>query len=106
MHQLYRYQIHLPPCLNRYRYGRNNWSDLTSDDRREICEALEAIQGRRCAYCECDLDQNGQHIEHYRQRSRYVRGTFDWNNLFGRAIVKIPAVSIRMIVGFTIMPTL
>jgi uncharacterized protein (TIGR02646 family) len=57
-------------------------SGITSEiaDRQAIRATLEAMQGRRCAYCECSLD--GQHIEHFRQRGRYPQGTFDWHNLF------------------------
>jgi uncharacterized protein (TIGR02646 family) len=82
MHHLDRTHIPSPTCLNNYQYGRNNWGDLTSDDRNEIRTALEELQGRRCAYCECDLDKNGQHIEHFQQRGRYPQGAFEWGNLF------------------------
>lgn len=41
------------------------------------------MQGGRCAYCECLIDELNRHIEHFRQRSRFPQGTFDWNNLFG-----------------------
>lgn len=85
MHQLERTTVPAPICLNQYRYGRNTWNNLTpsSADREEIWLRLEQMQGERCAYCECDLNQHGRHIEHFRQRARYPQGTFDWNNLFG-----------------------
>ena len=41
------------------------------------------MQGERCAYCECSLIAQGKHIEHFRQKSIYPQGTFDWWNLFG-----------------------
>jgi uncharacterized protein (TIGR02646 family) len=43
------------------------------------------MQGGRCAYCEALIppDSDKRHIEHFRQRSRYRAGTFDWKNLFG-----------------------
>jgi uncharacterized protein (TIGR02646 family) len=83
MHQLNRYHVPSPACLGRYRHGRDNWNSLSDADRQEIRAALEVIQGRRCAYCECSLDAyHGQHIEHFRQRGRYPQGTFDWHNLF------------------------
>jgi uncharacterized protein (TIGR02646 family) len=40
------------------------------------------MQGQRCAYCEGDLNSLGQHIEHFRQRDRHPRLTFEWHNLF------------------------
>jgi uncharacterized protein (TIGR02646 family) len=40
------------------------------------------MQGRRCAYCEGDIDSLGQHIEHFRRKSLHPALTFDWNNLF------------------------
>jgi uncharacterized protein (TIGR02646 family) len=82
MHQLNRALCHTPKCLRKYQYGQDRWEDLSNDDRQEIRTALEEMQRRRCAYCECDLEHHGQHIEHFRQRHRYVQGTFDWNNLF------------------------
>lgn len=82
MHKLDRSCISSPVCLDRYRHGRNTWDDIDCTERQEIRTALEAIQGRRCAYCECNLDEHGQHIEHFHQRSRHPRGTFDWDNLF------------------------
>lgn len=74
-----------PGCLGNYRHGVNAWDKNcpTSQERADIWAALEAMQGRRCAYCECSLDAHGQHIEHFRQRGRYPQGTFDWQNLFG-----------------------
>jgi len=82
MHQLHRTACAAPTCLSRFLHGRNTWDDLTDNDRQEICFALEAMQGRRCAYCECSLNEHDQHIEHFQQRGRYPRGTFDWENLF------------------------
>jgi uncharacterized protein (TIGR02646 family) len=41
------------------------------------------MQGQRCAYCECDISIADKHIEHFVQRSRDVRKTFEWSNLFG-----------------------
>lgn len=82
MHQLDRTHTPAPAGLNRYAFGVNDWNDLTVNDRQEIRAALELMQTRRCAYCECDLDIFEPHIEHFRQRSRYPQGTFEWDNLF------------------------
>jgi uncharacterized protein (TIGR02646 family) len=40
------------------------------------------MQGRRCAYCEGDIDNLGQHIEHFRRKGVHHALTFDWSNLF------------------------
>lgn len=82
MHKLDRSNTPAPVCLSHYRHGLNNWKSLNPTDKQEIHQALETLQGKRCAYCECDLDQHGEHIEHFRQRDRYPKGTFDWDNLF------------------------
>lgn len=71
-----------PACLANYQHGVDQWTNLTPTEREEIRNALEAMQGRRCAYCEGELDVHGQHIEHFRQRGRFPQGTFDWTNLF------------------------
>jgi uncharacterized protein (TIGR02646 family) len=71
-----------PACLGNYNHSQYTWNALSAADREEIRFELELMQGRRCAYCECDLDQNGQHVEHFRQRSRHPLGTFAWGNLF------------------------
>jgi uncharacterized protein (TIGR02646 family) len=52
-------------------------------DKGEIWQQLDVMQGRRCAYCENRIDGDSRHIEHFRQRSRYPAGTFQWDNLFG-----------------------
>lgn len=74
-----------PAGLSRYRHGRNTWSDTTPtpEHRTEIWVKLDEMQGARCAYCEGAIDPSNHQIEHFRQRSRYPQGTFDWNNLFG-----------------------
>lgn len=81
MHKLERPEA--PNCLSRFRHGHNNWRDVSTADKSQIWENLEAMQGRRCAYCEDRLPQIRRHIEHFRQQSRYPQGTFQWDNLFG-----------------------
>jgi uncharacterized protein (TIGR02646 family) len=41
------------------------------------------MQGPRCACCEGDLNQLGQHIDHHHPRHRHPQGTFAWDNLLG-----------------------
>jgi uncharacterized protein (TIGR02646 family) len=84
MHRLHRDPL-APAGLRRYQYGRDTWSmqSPTSAERGEIWAKLDAMQGSRCAYCEAEISEGDRHIEHFRQRSRYPQGTFDWSNLFG-----------------------
>jgi len=75
-----------PPLgLNRYQHGRDIWGNgcPTPAEKQALWRKLDAMQGNRCAYCEAQLAEDNRHIEHFRQRSRYPQGTFDWNNLFG-----------------------
>lgn len=84
MHRLNRDPV--PPVgLNRYKHGRDAWANEcpTHAERQAVWEKLNAMQGNRCAYCEASIEVNNRHIEHFRQRSRFPEGTFDWSNLFG-----------------------
>lgn len=71
-----------PGCLASYAHGRDNWGDVSQADKQQIHASLEQMQGRRCAYCEGPLESLGQHIEHFRRKSRFVHLTFVWTNLF------------------------
>lgn len=86
MHKLSR-PAAIPGGLNSYSHNIDTWcmTSPTPVERQAIWQALDAMQGQRCAYCEAMLepDSNSRHVEHFRQRSRYRQGTFDWNNLFG-----------------------
>ena len=72
-----------PACLSLYRHGRHNWKDLTTEDRQQIWEKIDAMQQGRCAYCEEALHYDKRHLEHFRQKGRDPRVTFLWSNLFG-----------------------
>jgi uncharacterized protein (TIGR02646 family) len=84
MRRLYRDPVS-PLGLTNYRHGSSNWalSSPTPSEREEIWAKLLAMQGEYCAYCEGPMPVFKRHIEHFRQRSRYPQGTFDWHNLFG-----------------------
>lgn len=84
MRKLDRVVCPTPPCLDGYQQGAHSWDDVTPDHRAEIRTHLEEMQGRRCAYCEGDIDTLGQHIEHFRRKGdpAYRHLTFDWSNLF------------------------
>lgn len=84
MHRLHRDPV--PPTgLTKYQHGQDTWSNTcpTRAERAAIWEKLVAMQGNRCAYCEGPMRESQREIEHFRQRSRYPQGTFDWPNLFG-----------------------
>lgn len=84
MHQLERDPIP-PGGLTKYRHGAQRWGvdGPSATERQAIWDALDAMQGERCAYCEGRLSRGKRHIEHFRQRDRYSEGTFEWANLFG-----------------------
>lgn len=81
MHKLQRGAA--PACLDRYQHGRDNWGDLSGKDKAEIWQKLEAMQGKRCAYCEIAIIEGHRHIEHFIQKGRDPRVTFQWSNIFG-----------------------
>ncbi len=84
MHYLDRSTISAPQSLGHYHHGTSNWDDVTPQDKAQIRTQLQDLQGKRCAYCEGDLDLLGQHIEHFRQKAsdRFPALTFVWTNLF------------------------
>ena len=84
MRELNRTTANLPACLANYHHGQDNWDDLSPDDKTEIRQCLEVMQGRRCAYCEGSLDMLGQHIEHFRRKGQghFPHLTFVWSNLY------------------------
>ena len=71
-----------PACLGTYHHGTHSWGNVLPEHKEEIRAHLEVVQGRRCAYCEGDIDALGQHIEHFRRKSVYPVLTFDWSNLY------------------------
>lgn len=71
-----------PPCLASYQHGQHNWDDVSPQDKAQIRVCLEQMQGRRCAYCEGDLDALGHHIEHFWRKCQFRALTFDWSNLY------------------------
>lgn len=81
MHKLQRGAA--PACLSHYQHGRDNWGAVRRDDKVEIWLALEAMQSQRCAYCEAAIAEGNRHIEHFVQKGRDPRVTFQWGNLFG-----------------------
>ena len=72
-----------PASLAKFEHGKNIWGDVTSADKKIIWDSLYKMQGTFCAYCECTLQDNKKHIEHFIQKGRVTSKTFSWENLFG-----------------------
>ena len=83
MKRLDRDRVEAPECLKSYRSGEHTWSTVSDDHKKQIWSKLTLIQGSLCAYCEGDLINLGQHIEHLRSRGQYPGHTFGWENLYG-----------------------
>jgi uncharacterized protein (TIGR02646 family) len=82
MHKLHRGEA--PSCLKQHhRTSGNDWQKVSSEDKKEIWEALQAMQLDRCAYCESKITAPKQHIEHFRPRNHFSQETFAWSNIFG-----------------------
>jgi len=71
-----------PQCLGTYQHGAHTWDNVQPADKAEIKAHLEAMQGKRCAYCEAGIDDRNGHIEHFRRRSVHPDRIFDWSNLY------------------------
>ncbi len=84
MRKLDRTNCPTPACLGGYHHGTHSWSDVRPEHKAEIRLHLQRMQGRRCAYCEGDIDALGQHIEHFRRKGDPANRCliFDWDNLF------------------------
>ncbi|UYK97770.1 retron Ec78 anti-phage system effector HNH endonuclease PtuB [Pantoea stewartii] len=75
-----------PEVLNNYDHTSQDWSALSSGDKKEIWVELVKMQGKTCAYCERKIDLHklgDKHIEHFKRKGIYKELTFDWINLFG-----------------------
>ena len=77
-----------PACLGTFQPGRDRWSDVSPEQKAEIWDSLREMQGERCAYCECDIETQRRHIEHFIQKGRVPQETFNWANLFGSCCAK------------------
>lgn len=72
-----------PEPLSRGTYSHltHVWDKLSSGVKAPIRQALEEMQGGRCAYCESPT-HGGGHIEHFCRRRDFPELTFEWSNLF------------------------
>ena len=78
MRKLDRTVVAAPACLVAYSHPAQPWDAVTATDKEQVRLQLELLQGRRCAYCEGDIDTLGQHIEHFRRKAQFPQLTFDW----------------------------
>ena len=83
MRRLNRHSVALPQCLGAAPEGRR-YGHLSGAEKTQIREALHAIQGQRCAYCErrTGPGANDGHIEHFRCQAGHDALALDWTNLF------------------------
>lgn len=49
---------------------------------QDIKDSLKVIYNNKCAYCEQDIGDNNQHVEHYRPKHLYPWLALSWDNLF------------------------
>jgi uncharacterized protein (TIGR02646 family) len=82
MRKLDRASVYAPSCLAEYKQSGSQWMAVSHEHRAEIRTKLEQMQGLRCAYCECALDERNQHIEHFRPINAFPNCTFQWSNLY------------------------
>jgi uncharacterized protein (TIGR02646 family) len=84
MRKLDRNAAPAPPCLANYQHDTQTWDDVSGEDKRQIRQHLEQIQGPRCAYCEGPLEALGHQIEHFRRKNprHFPELKFTWSNLF------------------------
>lgn len=88
-----------PACLSHFQHGRDNWNDVGTEQKAAIWEGLFAMQGHRCAYCECNIENCDRHIEHFIQKGRVPAETFNWANLFGSCCISGTCGSLKDRVG-------
>ncbi|OQY00201.1 MAG: TIGR02646 family protein [Bacteroidetes bacterium 4572_128] len=65
--------------LNLKNKKNEKWS-LTKKERKEIESKLFKSQGYLCCYCECEIDTNNKHIEHFYERSDCKEKIYDYDN--------------------------
>lgn len=82
MRKLDRAAVAAPVCLTRYSHPPHRWDDVSPEDKQQVRVSLEQMQGRRCAYCEGDIDTLGQHVEHFRRKKHFPHLAFTWDNLY------------------------
>ncbi len=57
------------------------WWRLTDNQRSEIKSKLQQSQGNLCCYCECRIDDNNLHIEHFKERHDNPNLVYDYQNM-------------------------
>jgi len=54
---------------------------LSGEQRAAIKSLLSKAQKQLCCYCECHIDQDNLHIEHFYERHDYSSKIYDYNNM-------------------------
>lgn len=60
-----------------------SFSELSTDAKRAMQEALLREQGYLCAYCAARIEQDSMRIEHWHPHSTHPQLRFKWSNLLG-----------------------
>lgn len=83
MRKIDRTAVPVPECLENI---PDDWtySDFRGPQKEQIRQALQTIQGHRCAYCERRTGENSRdgHIEHFRNQAVHQDMTLTWSNMF------------------------
>ena len=58
-----------------------NWNRVPKEVKQAIQESLMEEQGFICSYCECPIELNESHVEHFRPISRYKSRQLDYKNM-------------------------
>lgn len=83
MRRVDRTAVSVPECL-KAATDQRTYSHLRGAEKTQIREALLAIQGQRCAYCERRTGASAKdgHVEHFRKQADHGDLTMAWANLF------------------------
>jgi len=53
---------------------------LSPSQRREVFSKLHLSQKGLCCYCECEIDNENYHVEHFYERSDQPDKTYNYDN--------------------------
>ena len=60
---------------------RPKWKRVPAQIKRRVHESLIREQGFICCYCECSIDKDASHVEHFRPVSKFRDKQLDYGNL-------------------------
>lgn len=61
--------------IGAFKYGKNLYNP------ESVKKKLQNIYHKKCAYCEKDISDEPQNIEHYRPKEKYYWMAYSWDNL-------------------------